>query len=60
MEGKMSKVILNGLFLIIFAIACCAFLEGCSRKSDLSQLTEQVLDEDQKITIEITPGAKVK
>ena len=56
----MSKVILNGLFLIIFAIACCAFLEGCSRKSDLSQLTEQVLDEDQKITIEITPGAKVK
>ena len=45
-------------FMFIFMLTLTLF--SCSRKSDLAQLTEQVLDEDQSVRIEITPGTKVK
>ena len=54
----MSRAILGAMFFIIFVIACFCFLSGCSKKSDLSQIVEDVLDEDQSVKIEITPGKK--
>lgn len=56
----MSRAILGCLFFVIFTIACFCFFAGCSHKGELSEIVENVLDQDQKITIEITPSAKIK
>lgn len=47
---------------LFYACTVCLLI-GCSCSkptSDLGQITEQVLDQDQSLTIEITPGKKIK
>lgn len=48
--------LIRSIFFMIFSISSLFFLLGCTKKSDLAQITEMVLDEDQAVKIEITPG----
>ena len=47
--------------LLYVCTSCLLIGCSCSKpESDLAEITSQVLKEDQSLTIEITPGSKIK
>lgn len=52
----MTRAILGFLFFIVFAIACFAFLDGCSHRNDeMAEIGEMVLKKHEGLRIDFTP-----